>query len=132
MRGYSSRRLLFLSLSVTLGCATAGTQTSDIAPAQQQHVDNEVIVPGSSDVTWDRLVQRLSRGFYVINNIDKASRLINISFSSNTRQEYIDCGTTTRTYTRGQEHQEYKYPIAQSSTYKMGERRSNAIITYQV
>ncbi len=127
-----SKRILLASVLLTVACATAGTQTAMIAPAQPYHVENEVTVEGPSDVTWDRLVQRLSRGFYVINNIDKASRLINVSFSSDSPEEYIDCGTSTRTYTRGAEHEQYQYLVAESSSYKLGEKRGNAIVTYQV
>ena len=60
-------------VAVASACATAGTQTYNLAPAQSQHVTNEVTVTGASDIVWDRLVAQLSRGFYVINNIDKAS-----------------------------------------------------------
>jgi hypothetical protein len=87
-------------------------------------------VTGTSDIVWDRLVAQLSRGFYVINNIDKVSRLINVSFYSDSPDEYIDCGTTTRTYTRGSESHTYSYPLAESSSFKTGEKRSNGIITF--
>lgn len=121
-----------LLIGLVLGasaCATAGTQTSNIAPAQSLHVTNEVTVTGSSDMVWDRLVGQLSRGFYVINNIDKASRLINVSFYSDSPDGYIDCGTTTRTYTRGTESHTYRYPLAGSSSFKTGEQHSNGIRT---
>src|SRR5437773_8196359 len=124
----------FLTVTVLFGsaCVTAGTQTANIAPAPANHVTNEITVTGTSDAVWDRLVAQLSRGFYVINNIDKASRLINVSFYSDTPAEYLDCGTTTRTYTRGNEHEEYRYQVAESSDFKMGEQRGSAIITYDI
>lgn len=131
----ASSRLAPVLLSVLLlaaACVIPGTQTVTIAPAQPYHVENEVTVQASSDITWDRLVQGLSRGFYVINNIDKASRLINISFSSDSPQEYIDCGTTSRTYSRGQDEERYVYLVAESSSYKLGEKRSGTIVTYEV
>src|SRR5438552_15950444 len=79
-------------VAVASACATAGTQTYNLAPAQSQHVTNEVTVTGASDIVWDRLVAQLSRGFYVINNIDKASRLINVSFYSDSPDDYIEIG----------------------------------------
>jgi hypothetical protein len=133
--GTRNRKHGSLLTALVLGvsaCATAGTQTADLAPAQSQHVSNEVTVTGSSDVVWDQLVAQLSRSFYVINNIDKASRLLNVSFYSDSPADYIDCGTTTRTYTRGDENQTYRYAFAASSSYKLGQRRDNAIITYNV
>lgn len=119
-------------LGAATACASAGTQTATIAPAEANQVNNEVLVMGNSDVVWDRLVAQVSRGFYVINNIDKASRLINLSFFTESPAEYVDCGTTTRTYTRGEEHQEYRYQFAEASSFKMGEKRSNQILTYEV
>jgi hypothetical protein len=60
----------------------------------------------------------LAKSFYVINNIDKQSRIINVSFSTDTPEAYVDCGITTRTYSRGDERQTYKYHLASASTYK--------------
>src|SRR5579864_3356990 len=90
-------------------CAPVGTQTYSITPAPQVKVENDQTVPSTSDATWDRLVRQLSRGFYVINNIDKASRLINFSFSSDAPQDYVDCGSTHRTFDKGDEHDTYDY-----------------------
>src|SRR5438309_2271374 len=121
---------LILAALGASACATAGTQTRSLTPAPSQHVANEARVAGSSDVIWDRLVAQLSRGFYVINNIDKASRLINVSFYSDSPAEYVDCGSTDRTYTRGDEHHGYHYQYAEASSYMLGEQRNNSIITY--
>ena len=121
-----------LLLCLATSCAQVGTQTATTTPAPQALVENEQTLPTPSDATWDRLVRQLSKGFYVINNIDKASRLINFSFSSDSPQDYVDCGTTHRTYDRGDEHQQYDYQVAQSSSFKMGGKRNNQIITWAV
>lgn len=123
--------VLLLTLLAS-ACAPVGTATAHVTPPEPHTVDNEAVVPGSSDVVWDRIVQRLSRGFYVINNIDKASRLINVSFSSTTPQAYIDCGTTSRTFDRGAVHLKYEYPVAQPSDFVTGGKSGNALVTYNV
>ena len=111
-------------------CAPVGTQTFSTTPAPQYQIENEQTVSAPSDATWDRLVRQLSKGFYVINNIDKASRLINFSFSSDAPQDYVDCGTTHRTFDKGDEHEKYDYQVAQSAAFKMGEKRGNLIYTW--
>ena len=111
-------------------CAPVGSQTTSFAPAPDYQIANEQTVAAPSDITWDRLVRQLSRGFYVINNIDKASRLINFSFSSDSPQDYVDCGTTHRTFDKGDEHDTYDYQVAQTSAFKVGEKRGNLIYTW--
>ena len=46
-----------------------------------------------TSLVWDILVKELSKSFYMINNIDKESRIINVSYSSNDVCNYIDCGS---------------------------------------
>lgn len=117
-------------MAILAACASAGTQTTTISPAPEYQVQNEETVPAPSSATWDRLVRQLSQGFYVINNIDKASRLINFSFTSDAPQNYVDCGSTHRTFDRGNEHDTYDYQVAQSSSFKEGEKRGNLIYTW--
>ncbi len=101
------------------GCATQGKSTMDISTHPPANVGNEIVVSEPYSQVWDKLVKELSKSYYVINNIDKESRIINISFSSPTPQEYVDCGNTSRTYTRGNNTQSFNYDIAASSTYRM-------------
>ena len=57
--------------------------------------------------------------FYVINNIERESRIINVSFNTNSPSDYVDCGRTRRTYTQGEKTETFDYAVADSSTYKM-------------
>ena len=80
------------------GCAGSSTYhytppTSLITP------HNEVTIDEPFDVVWDRMVKNLSADFFVINNIEKISRLMNVSFSTTSPGKYIDCGRSRRTYT---------------------------------
>jgi hypothetical protein len=105
------------------GCATTGQSTFKITPPEPVEISNEMIFDREFDTVWDELVRQLSRSFFVINNIDKESRLINVSFSVETPEDYIDCGTSCRTYDRGTEHISYEYPVASSNTYKWTGKR---------
>ncbi|MBU2691650.1 MAG: hypothetical protein KJ970_12055 [Candidatus Eisenbacteria bacterium] len=98
-------------------------------------MENEVIVNAPFESVWDTLVRELSRSFFVINNIDKESRLINVSFSVESPEDYVDCGESHRTYERGSEVLEYNYPIAGSNSYKVassGGTYNNLPITYYI
>ena len=116
MKKFSMLITLVIILS---GCATIGKSDSSSTQPEEISIQNELILNENFDTIWDRLVKRLASGFYVINNIDKSSRIINVSFTSNTPEKYIDCGTTHRTFRRGNEYEEYNYKIAASSNFKM-------------
>ena len=62
----------------------------------------------------------MAKSFFVINNIDKESRIINLSYSSNRPQDYVDCGRTKRTFTDGKITENYEYGITDNQvTFKM-------------
>ncbi|VVE82660.1 hypothetical protein PSP31120_03709 [Pandoraea sputorum] len=96
------------------GCASS-TATYDAPVAQR--VESTSTVDAKFDATWDRLVKNLASDFFVINNIDKNSRLLNISFSADKPSEYIDCGVSHRTFKNVRGESTYAYQTADSSTY---------------
>jgi hypothetical protein len=65
------------------------------------------------------MVGRLATGFFVINNIDKASRIINVSYSTDSPRQYVDCGRSLRTFTFKGENKTYDYAVADSSDYQV-------------
>jgi len=102
-----------------LGCATiAKSEYSYILP-NDITVKNEITINEDFDVIWDRLVKRLASSYFVINNIEKSSRIINLSFSSDTPELYVDCGNSHRTFCRNADEEDYNYNVASSSKYKM-------------
>ena len=115
--------LIIASLLVInlLGCATM-TSSYDYMPPKKAIYDNESFIDRPFEVVWDELVKKISKSFYVINNIEKASRIINLSFSTDTPVEYVDCGETTREYGKTPNISTYTYSVAEPSSYKMGAR----------
>jgi len=65
----------------------------------------------------------LAKSFYVINNIDKESRIINVSFSSQKADDYVDCGRTQRTFKEGDVNESFNYAVAARSTFKVAAAR---------
>jgi hypothetical protein len=101
------------------GCSTSSTL--DYATPANNEVKNKRIVNQDFEQTWDRLVRELSADFFVINNIEKASRIINVSFSVNRPDEYVDCGISNRSFTNPQGKTEhYKYSAASAASYWVG------------
>jgi hypothetical protein len=81
-------------------------------------VNNSVKINKPFEAVWDQLVKELSSDFFVINNIDKNSRIINISFSTNRPGELIDCGSTSRSSNHILANGVAQYDTADSATYR--------------
>ena len=104
---------------VLTGCVSkTATNTYDMFEPEKNVINNEKTVSSNYDETWSKLVRELSKSFYVINNIDKESRLINLSFSMNNNlSEYVDCGITKRTFNLDKFNSNVTYEIANDSEY---------------
>lgn len=109
--------LFVLTLSVA-SCATGTSGRQYHAPIGAEPVANEAVVRLPFSDTWDLLIGQLAKSFFVINNVDKASRIINVSFSTDKPEQYIDCGITERTFQYANESQTYSNPVAESNSFK--------------
>ena len=121
----STTRIAAVSLLALCGCATQGTSSYDYTSDKPTTIRNEKVVPRPQAVVWDQLVRELSKSFYVINNIERESRIINVSFNSNSPADYVDCGRTRRTYQQGSDTETFDYAVAESSKYKAAVRRTD-------
>lgn len=100
-------------------CATPGTSGRQYRdPVGAEIAANEAVVRLPFSDTWDLLIGQLAKSFFVINNVEKVSRIINVSFSTDKPEEYIDCGTSERTFQYADESQTYTYPVAGSNSFK--------------
>lgn len=89
-------------------------------PPNKAKYDNDVFINRPFSVVWDELIKHLSKSIFVINNIEKASSgIINLSFSTDTPEEYVDCGRTTWTHKNWSDKEVRIYKTAESSTYKI-------------
>lgn len=110
------RKIVSVSLVALLAaaCAAPPRSTNQHINPVAEEVTNEVSVEDDFDVVWDRLIAGLSRSFFVINNVEKVSRIINVSFSSSSPAEFIDCGRSSRTFNT----ERFNYETAESSSFK--------------
>ena len=116
------RALLSLLLALPCACVTPGSSSYSYEAPTPVTVENSALVPIDFNAAWDQLVKELATRFYVINNIDKESRIINVSFSSTQPEQYLTGGRTTRRATIKGQTEEFKYDPAASSVYKQARR----------
>ena len=80
---------LALSTLLIAGCAgKVDYVRPNTAPTAQL---NSKIIDKPRDAVWNSSVPELGKQFFVINNLDKSSGLINLSYSGDPAK-YIDCG----------------------------------------
>ena len=71
------------------GCATS--EIRFIEP-QTESSPTEKMVSKDFDTAWANMVSGLSREFFVINNIEKDSGIINVSYAAEDPSPFVDCG----------------------------------------
>jgi hypothetical protein len=69
------------------------------------------------DTVWKELVPALGSRFFVINNLDKESGLINVSYSGNP-ESYVDCGQIESWVDGVRGKRTYSMPGASSQSYE--------------
>jgi hypothetical protein len=106
-----------LMAGLLTGCATS--KVNYTPPTGAEKIQNSRVINAPFDAVWDRLVKELSSDFFVINNIDKNSRLINISFSSQRPSDFVDCGHSSRSFNNGVAEQNYEYATAESANFSV-------------
>lgn len=117
------RSIVLCSLAVLGACATQGTNTYNYSPPTPVQVRNEITIGAPYGKVWDVLVRELAKSFYVINNIDKESRIVNVSFTSTQPNDFIDCGRSSRTYVEGDKVERFDYDVASRSSFKVAAQR---------
>jgi hypothetical protein len=84
--------LIALVCVVLAGCASAKVGYQPPSTSVRPGFSREVSRP--KDLVWNDAVAALGQRFFVINNMDKASGLINVSYSGDPAR-FIDCGRAT-------------------------------------
>lgn len=63
-------------------------------PTKKDVIVNYTTIAEKKDVVWKKLINNISSNFFVINNMDKESGFINVSYSGSPK-EYVDGGRLT-------------------------------------
>ncbi|MFV0283751.1 MAG: hypothetical protein ACK5JE_08185 [Castellaniella sp.] len=103
------RKIMSLGFCLLLGgCAGQITYTP---PTNQLPGTNEKTVDKAVDEVWKTTVPALGKNFFVINNLDKSSGLINVSYSGDP-EKYVDCGVIDSQVSNARGKREYRFPAA--------------------
>ncbi len=98
--------LILFAVFFLSGCASG--KLDYIKPSNQSTNTNTKLIDHSRDLVWNSAVPELGKNFFIINNLDKSSGLINISYSGDPEQ-YVDCGTITSYVKNARGERSYKF-----------------------
>ena len=80
---------------------------------------NYKVIDKPREAVWDASVPELGKQFFAVNNLDKSSGLINISYSGDP-EKFIDCGNITSYVKNTQGERTYDFPGARAQeTYEI-------------
>ena len=100
-----------------------------INPTSEAKLNNSIVIDRSKDEVWKELIPELGKHFFVINNLDKASGLINISYSGDP-EAYIDCGRVVSYVQNLKGERTYDFPAARAQqTYEVMDGRGLWLIS---
>ncbi|RBP84249.1 hypothetical protein EBI01_05585 [Marinomonas rhizomae] len=106
-----------LSIAATMLLTGCATSNMNYTKPSSQTIINQIVINEKFDTIWDRLVKNLASDFFIINNIEKSSRIINVSFSTGKPSDYVDCGNTVREFNNARGKSLYTYDPSDSASY---------------
>jgi len=117
-------RLSFLVIPVLLlvGCATPATQQFSYLQPSAAAPTNVIVVNKPFEDAWNDMIKRMTVSQYRINNIEKASRIINLEYQIDDPAEvskYVDCGTVTNRISHKGKERVFNYSDADSRPYSI-------------
>ena len=88
------RKLFYMGIIALVSTTIAGCGPVKYNTPTSTPMGNErkIVIDKSKDKVWDTLLSGLADRFFSINNIEKDSGFINVSFFSNDSCDYVDCG----------------------------------------
>ena len=111
-------RTLFVVLlaAVVAGCAG---KVEYVRPTTTSSVINSKTIEKPRDTVWKSTVPELGKQFFVINNLDKSSGLINLSYSGDP-ESFIDCGRIVSYVKNARGERTYDFPGSrEQQTYEV-------------
>jgi len=102
--------ILFITFLFVTACAG---KMEYIKPITNAKLTNSKEVNKSLDDLWKTTVPSLGKNFFVINNIDKSSGLINVSYSGDP-EKYVDCGRIKSYVKNARGERTYDFPASKA------------------
>ena len=99
---------IFLLLFFFSGCAGHYTYTPPESPPPG---DFSIVLNQPKAVIWAKMIPRLGKEFFTINNLDKTSGLVNITYQGDP-EKYVDCGSTESLVKNVRGQRTYNFPVS--------------------
>jgi len=117
LRLFLSTIIVLITIIIFGGCAK-----SQLTYTMPENIENIKIqttkeVIGDYNKIWSTLIRNLSDTSFSVNNIEKDSGFINISFSSNNPNEFIDCGKWSGFFENMQTKEIYNFDAADNANF---------------
>jgi hypothetical protein len=106
MKTVIQRFLLASVLLAGIGCVNH--RTTYTQPKKDYVIDNSIVVKQPKEEVWKKLIAGLSGRFFVINNMDKESGFVNLSYSGDP-SKYVDCGELYYFFENARGPREYRF-----------------------
>ena len=105
------RAASLLAFLLVAGCAG---KIDYVRPVAQPGASNNFkVIDKPREAVWNASVPELGKQFFVINNLDKSSGLINVSYNGDP-EKYIDCGRVTSYVKNARGERTYDFPGAKA------------------
>ncbi len=126
-------KIYFLTLSVLLPINISGCSTSrNYTPPLEVRESTTVILRDPFDAAWSKSIRALGGSFFVMNNIVKDSKIINLSYSGDP-EKYVDCGHIAISVNEGTGRTTYQFPGARRSVqFKLARGFSTSVVNRQM
>src|SRR3989442_1024992 len=126
-------KIYLLTLSVLLPINISGCSTSiDYTPPLEVRESATVILRDPFEAAWTKSVTALGGSFFVMNNIVKDSKIINLSYSGDP-EKYVDCGHVAINVKEGIGTTTYQFPGARRSVqFKLARAFSTSVVNRQM
>jgi hypothetical protein len=86
--------------------------------------NNSVVINKPFEQVWSQSIPKIGKSFFVINNIDKSSGILNLSYNGDP-EEYIDCGNIHSYVKNLRGERTYDFPAAQADArYEIWDRKA--------
>ncbi|MEX0729504.1 MAG: hypothetical protein WED00_00930 [Aquisalimonadaceae bacterium] len=104
------KKIVLLSAFSMMLAGCAG-QVIYYPPSERQAITNSITVDSPMRQVWQDIIPGLGSSFFVVNNLDKDSGFINVSYSGSP-EKYIDCGRIESHVKNARGERNYDFPAA--------------------
>lgn len=118
-------RLLSITVGLLLITACAG-KMQYTPPSMTSSMQNVITLNKSKEDLWKSIIPALGKSFFVINNLDKTSGIINVSYSGDP-EKYVDCGRINSYVKNARGERTYDFPASKAhQSYEVMDMDSGA------